>query len=373
MAYYPDWAENVIPPEDIDFSRFDWIDFAFAVPDENFALTWDDPVVAPSLLQRLVNQIHEYGKKVKISVGGWTGSKFFSSAVATPGNRQRFAQNIVQLFQNFNLDGVDIDWEYPGRPGNRGNQVDTGDSTNFLLFLQLLRTLLPPTARISAAVVSEPFVDSNGQVMNNMTDFADVLDWILLMNYDTWGSSREPGPNAPMYDACKNSTQPNASAAGAFKIWTASGFPASKLVLGLPTYGYISSSSADDLRTRSENYSREVGSVVKIINSDGDSEGQVLFRELVEQGALVYTTEQQAGIASFIGSGGFERRWDECSNTPFLRSTSANQIITYDDPSSLHMKAQFVKEMGMKGVNFFDIHGDTNGWDLTDAVTNGLS
>jgi chitinase len=72
MAYYPDWAS--FPPEKIDFRRFDWIDFAFAVPDRNFNLGWDDPK-APDMLRRLVSIAHARGKKVKLSVGGWSGSK----------------------------------------------------------------------------------------------------------------------------------------------------------------------------------------------------------------------------------------------------------------------------------------------------------
>jgi hypothetical protein len=75
MAYYPDWAGSTFPPEKIDFNRFDWIDFAFALPDQNFNLTWDDPSGAPALLRRLVNAAHANGKKVKLSVGGWTGSQ----------------------------------------------------------------------------------------------------------------------------------------------------------------------------------------------------------------------------------------------------------------------------------------------------------
>lgn len=75
MAYYPDWAGESLPPEKVDFSRFDWVDFAFGLPDETFALTWDNPDVAPDLLKRLVTTAHEAGKHVKLSVGGWTGSK----------------------------------------------------------------------------------------------------------------------------------------------------------------------------------------------------------------------------------------------------------------------------------------------------------
>lgn len=75
MAYYPDWAGSRFPPEKIDFNRFDWIDFAFALPDQNLNLTWDDPTGAPALVRRLVNAAHVNGKKVKLSVGGWTGSQ----------------------------------------------------------------------------------------------------------------------------------------------------------------------------------------------------------------------------------------------------------------------------------------------------------
>ena len=75
MAYYPDWASRSLPPEKIDFARFDWIDFAFALPDQSFALTWDDPANVPPLLDRLVSCAHGAGKRVKLSIGGWTGSQ----------------------------------------------------------------------------------------------------------------------------------------------------------------------------------------------------------------------------------------------------------------------------------------------------------
>jgi GH18 family chitinase len=78
MAYYPDWAGPSLPPENINFNNFDWIDFAFALPDDNFALTWDDPVVGPGLLQRLVAAAHANTTKptkIKLSIGGWGGSK----------------------------------------------------------------------------------------------------------------------------------------------------------------------------------------------------------------------------------------------------------------------------------------------------------
>lgn len=73
-AYYPDWAGDRFPPEKVDFTRFDWIDFAFAIPNADLSLTWDNAEDSPKLLARLVEAAHKAGKKVKLSVGGWTGS-----------------------------------------------------------------------------------------------------------------------------------------------------------------------------------------------------------------------------------------------------------------------------------------------------------
>ncbi|KAF8812560.1 glycoside hydrolase family 18 protein [Phlegmacium glaucopus] len=375
MGYYPDWADPTFPPEKIDFRRYDWIDFAFASLNEDFALVWDDMVNSPKHLSRLVTAAHAEGSKVKLSIGGWTGSQHFSSAVASDESRRFFANNVLAAYKTHDLDGIELDWEYPGRQGAEGNNVDSKDTPNFLLFLIILRSILPPTARISAAVQTSTFWDTQGRPMTDLTDFADVLDWVLLMNYDVWGSSSEPGPNAPLHDACGNSTQADANAVAAFQAWTTAKFPPCKLVLGVPSYGYISTSHAERLRTRSpfSSFSQTRRSEsVKVVDEDGGSDSQVQFRQLVGQGALVRSLPQGGGPPIFSSSGGFERRWDSCSDTPFLRSTSSGQIITYDDPESLGMKATFAREVGMLGVNLFDIHGDTEQWDLIDSIRKSL-
>ena len=41
MTYFPSWAAAQFPPEKLDFTRFDWVDFAFAVPKKDFSLGWD--------------------------------------------------------------------------------------------------------------------------------------------------------------------------------------------------------------------------------------------------------------------------------------------------------------------------------------------
>ncbi|EKM59129.1 glycoside hydrolase family 18 protein [Phanerochaete carnosa HHB-10118-sp] len=502
MAYYPSYTSSVFPPEKMDFDRYDWVDFAFAVPQEDFSLGWDGSDDASDLLKRLVANAHAKGKKVKVSIGGWTGSKYFSNAVSTPQNRQTFVGNILQLYSQYGIDGIDIDWEYPGQPGNDGNIYMSQDPANYLSFLQLLRETLPPQAKISAATMTVPWTDANGETMKDVSAFAQVLDWILIMNYDTWGSSSNPGPNAPLSNACHNSTQSSSSAVAGVATWTAAGFPANKIVLGVPSYGYISSSSANYLQTRAvplgHSHARRSslankrhvpmhldgtagsalgemgipdtllhssgGNAAKagapmVLNEDGNAaDGEVQFRDLVQQGVLQYisawsdtsasaktdaaeydratgddsgddtgssdtdddsdgsdssdtgpddgssdssgdTGDQgvlPAGLALpgltdidsttlnalsfaghqivnvFNGLKGFVRLWDACSSTPYLRSTAAGQVVSYDDPQSLEMKAVFARYAGLLGVNMFDAHGDTDAGDLVDAVRRGL-
>ena len=66
-------------------------------------------------------------------------------------------------------------------------------------------------------------------------------------NYDVFAASATPGPNAPLGNICGNSTRPQDSAEAAVQQWTAAGFPASQLMLGVPFYGYVSQSTKTTL------------------------------------------------------------------------------------------------------------------------------
>jgi len=130
-------------------------------------------------------------------------------------------------------------------------------------------------------------------------------------------ASPSPGPNAPLSDACGNSTQPLANVEAAIRTWINAGFPASQIVLGVPAYGYVSRSDEQQLATRDEGpgltlrgETMEMGVVeVKSGNGSGDS-GQIQFNQLVKQGALVRNNGGE-----YDGVGEFERRWDACSST----------------------------------------------------------
>lgn len=259
------------------------------------------------------------------------------------------------------------DWEYPGSTRNDANTVYPADSANFLLFLQTLRIMLPDTAYITAATAVTPFTGPDGSPLKDVSGFAAVLDYIVIMNYDVWGSSPTPGPNAPLNNACGNSTQPSGSAQESVAGWVGAGFPAKQIMLGTPAYGYIQSSTATRLIQRRDamqtftDPSTIVGALsvgmasninaaakqpkelkafaatdeesvgVRLSTGEvGDDSQQIQFRQLVQQGALGLSNV----TGKWEGSGGFIRNWDACSSTVRffsldLRNPRADRLVCF--------------------------------------------
>lgn len=99
------------------------------------------------------------------------------------------------------------------------------------------------------------------------------------------------------------------------------------------------------------------------LTPDEGGKNMIMFKNLVKQGALT---------SDYKGGKGFTRLWDKCSSTPFLRSETAGEVVSYDDPQSIMLKGQFVKKSGMLGTNMWDINGDTKDWALMNAARKGM-
>ncbi|KAF8886493.1 glycoside hydrolase family 18 protein [Infundibulicybe gibba] len=383
MAWYPSWLGSELPPEKVSWSKYSALTFAFAIttPDVN-TISLDS--AGQQLLPSFVDNANKNNVSALLSIGGWTGSQYFSTAVATAANRTLFVQSVLGLVSKYKLDGIDFDWEYPNKQGVGCNTISPSDSANFLSFLQELRAS-PAGANmlITAAVGITPFAGSDGTPMTDVSGFYTVLDHIAIMAYDIWGSfsTGGVGPNAPLNDTCAPTKA--GSAVSAVNAWTAAKFQSDKvssiyimIALGVAAYGHsfhVDNSAAINGSTLAAYPPFDKNNQPKGDKDDGGPG--------VDQcGAPVGT----GGIFNFWGliSGGFltsngtaaagiNYRFDTCSQTPYVYNPTTQVMVSYDDATSFAAKGKFINDMGLKGFAMWHAAGDSNDI-LIDSISNAM-
>jgi GH18 family chitinase len=157
--------------------------------------------------------------KVFLSVGGWSigdapgdDSRFHRMA-ASQEERNFFVTNLMEVVRRFNLDGVDMDWEYPDIENRSAED-------NVLLMKQLGDSLHAKNKKLTAAVVHY-----GNQGEGTKKEIFAIVDWLNLMTYDD--DKGEYVPHSP-YSLVEKS----------YNYWVKQrGLPPEKAVLGLPFYG----------------------------------------------------------------------------------------------------------------------------------------
>ncbi|MEM1119102.1 MAG: glycoside hydrolase family 18 protein [Bacteroidota bacterium] len=281
--------------------------------------------------------------KILISVGGWTWSENFSDAVLTPQARETFAQSAIDFLKKHQLDGVDLDWEYPGLPGN-GNTHRPEDKENFTAILKLIREKLDAYAKGKAHYLLTIATGASKAYLEhtNMAEAQKYLDFINIMTYDFHGAGEDKtGHHANLFVSEHDDNAVALCAATAVQQHLDAGIPADKLVLGVPFYG------------------RWWHSVDSVNN------GCYQSREIKGGGTYTYHFITD----SLLNKNGFQYHWDESAKAPYLWRPSDGQFVTYEDQKSLKIKVDFVRERSLGGIMFWEFNGD-NGELLTTISEN---
>ncbi|KAG9311720.1 glycoside hydrolase family 18 protein [Chiua virens] len=367
MAWFADWHPNY-GVSNISWASYTHMAFFTAQPSSDG--TVEVIVSDPSMPDQFTAAAKTNNVKPILTVGGWDGSIYWSSSVATAQNRTTFANALVQYANAHGFTGLDFDWEYPGKQGIGCNIISPQDSANFLSFLQTIRGAAG-NLTLSAATSIVPWVDANGSPLTDVSAYAQELDWIEIMNYDVYGTfSSVTGPNSPLNDTCAPTSGQQGSAVSAVAAWTKAGFPTNKLVLGVAAYGHsftVPSSTAVtgnslQLYTSFDKTNIPIGDSWDPTSTSADvcgnppvgngNTGIYNFWALISDGFL----SQNGTVAS-----GMVGLYDECSQTPFVYNPSTQVLVSYDDAQSFTAKGKFIKSAGLAGFAIYEQGGDSNG------------
>jgi len=330
--------DAVINPDDIAAEKLTHINYAFSNIEnhrivEGFEYDTQNYRVLQTLKKRNPNL------KILTSVGGWTWSGDFSDMALTEASRQAFIESAAEFVVKHQLDGVDIDWEYPGLPG-AGNIHRDEDGKNFTLVLRGLRERLDALEKELQRPLLLTIASGGFQAFIDKSDIANwqrYLDFINIMAYDfhVAAENTSTGHHTNLYSHPDDARA--LSADSAVKAHLAAGVPPEKLVLGVAFYG------------------RSWASVIKQ-NNGLFQQGQPNTPAF---GGLNYGSNSFSNLyQNVINKQGFVRMWDDTAKAPYLWNKEKGIFVTYDDPESIALKANYVKTKGLKGVMFWAYDSD---------------
>lgn len=226
IGYIPSYSNMTAVADRTDLSKLTHINLAFLNPNSSGAVAnGTNPVcmggvsganVSGSEITYVVNKAHAVGVKVLVSMagGGIPGCSGNWQTLLQPGNRATLVNNIVQYLNTMNLDGVDIDIE-----GELLTSID--NAGNYTPFIQALKNALPNKLVTSATA------SYNGGMIP--TSSIQYFDFVNIMSYDAIG---------PSWGVAGSEHSSYAQAQADINTWVNRGLPKSKLVLGVPFYGY---------------------------------------------------------------------------------------------------------------------------------------
>lgn len=221
--------------------------------------------------------------KVLLCIGG--SSESLSEMAADSLKRAALAGDCRRIIDQYGIDGIDFDWEFPGY---RGGQPM--DSVNFTYVLRAVRDSIGPDHLLTLAGGG----DLPGVEVENVLD---ILDYFNVMAYDLCAV---PSHHTSLYRSDLTSWR---SVEEVVADYLSRGIPYDKMLLGLGFYG----------------------------RGDGKRYKEwVAYYECKPYGDLV-------------------ELWDSVACVPYIADPEGNYAVSFDNPRSIEIKCDYIKEKGFRG------------------------
>ncbi|MEG5237041.1 glycosyl hydrolase family 18 protein [Microcoleus sp. AT9b-C3] len=299
-----------------------------------------------------------------LSIGGWSLSGPFSTVASTEVSREKFAQSAVEFMVEYGFDGLDIDWEYPGEGGASLAEVETlapnrlnkevNDSSDDKHNYTLLLAELDEQIKIQEVTDGRDYqlsIASPAGLENieniELQEVSKYIDFFNLMAYDFHGSTWEPNTTNHQAALFANPNAPSAAEIvdtlnihSAVEAYLQAGVDPQDIILGAPLYG-------------------RAWSGVSNSSSNGG-----LFQSAT--GAATGTWEN--GVLDYddlynrleTQPENYTRYWDDEAKVPYIYSpiVEGGFFSTYEDSQSIELKTNYIKNMGLGGMFFWDVSSD---------------
>lgn len=249
--------------------------------------------------------------QVLLSVGGWGSGKFSEMASDTE-LRQSFANNCKKAIDEYSLDGIDIDWEYPTSSA-AGISSSPDDTRNFTLLMQVLRDTIGPDRLLTFADYAD----------TTYVNYREVLPYINFINLMTYDMADPPQHHSALY---RSDIAGPLTVSEAIDHHLAAGVPLSQLVMGMPFYGRASK----------------------------DYKGQRPFGKLKTDSLY---TEQ----------------WDSIALVPCLVDKEGRMVLAHENVNSITHKCNYIIEKGLLGAMYWDSDDDDESFTLSRTIWNRLN
>lgn len=270
--------------------------------------------------------------KVLISLGGWGGCETCSDVFSSQNGRKEFTLSVKKILQEYDAEGIDLDWEYPAIEGYSGHKFKPEDRENFTLLVKELRAGLGRDQVISfAAGGFQDYLEKSVEWNKVMP----LVDHVNLMSYDMVnGGSSKTGHHSSLY----STSEQELSTDKAVKYLDSIGVPKENIVIGAAFYARVW---------------ENVESPSKGLYEKAEFRESVLYKDLEN-----YMAEYP----------GFEHLWDSVARAPYSIHKERGLFATYDDSLSVAEKTEYALNNNLGGIMFWQLSGDKPGEGLLDAI-----